>query len=584
MPLAVLVVEDSPSDSRLLLESLRSTIHEGAITVSVVRRLSDAKVELGRIRFDCVLVDLGLPDGRGTGNVKTICSADPEAAVIVLTGLDSDASAIEALQLGAQDYVVKGQYDPVQLVKRVRLAVQRHRQVSALEARNRSDFQRASQDPLTGLASRKLFEDRAAHLLAQSRRDATPFAIGFVDLDGFKAANDLHGHTFGDDVLRAVGAALAISARGGDTVARIGGDEFALLLLPGIGEFDPVQAASRYRLGLQAIREVSGQAVSVGCSIGVARFPEHGSSVDELIHHSDQAMYEAKRAGGGIVEFGGKAANAAAAVPPPQTAPEPATLRMADAPIVLAYQPWVDAGTGRYAGVEVLARWMEGGRVLSAEEFMAEAERSGLIRDIGRVVMRQAFHHWITLRTSGLDPGTFALNVSAIELLDEDFVPALLSEATLAGVEPFKLRVEIRGNAMADPRSLTTLRRLREAGCSIVLDRFGEDGNDLSTLAELPLDGIKLDRKLLRRLADEGLSGAGRRIVSATLGAAAALNIPAIVAGVESAEDMRLLSFTGARYQQGLWHSRCVTAAELAEQLRQGRPSSFDGLPGIPPR
>ena len=581
-PLAVLVVEDSPSDSRLLLESLRSSIEDGSITVSVVRRLADGVTELGRMRFDCVLIDLGLPDGRGTGNVEAICKADPTAAVIVLTGLDSDASALKSLQLGAQDYVVKGQYYPVQLLKRLRLAVQRHRQVYELETRNRTDFQRASQDPLTGLANRKLFEDRAGQVLAQARTEHTEFAICFIDLDGFKVANDLHGHSFGDAVLRAVGLALAGAARGAETVARFGGDEFAVLLLPDEDGFAPRQAAARYRSCLQAVRLVDGRPISIGCSIGIARFPEDGLSVEELIRNSDAAMYEVKRTGGGILEFGQRAA---AAVVPPDTgtaaAPAtPAALRMADAPIVLAYQPWVDAGTGRYAGVEVLARWMEGGRTLSAEEFMPEAERSGLIRDIGRVVMRQAFAHWTTLRDSGLDPGTFALNVSASELLDEGFVPALLGEAASHQVEPFKLRVEVRGNALGDPRSMATLRRLREAGCSIVLDRFGEDGSELSTLAQVPLDGIKLDRRLLRRLAEEGLSGSGRRIVSAALGAAAALNLPAIVVGVESAEDMRLLSFTGARYQQGHWHSRCVTASELAQQLRQGRPPSFEELAG----
>jgi diguanylate cyclase (GGDEF)-like protein len=576
--LSVLVVEDSPPDSRLLLEGLRAAVEDGSIIVAVVRRLADAVSELGRRHFDCALVDLGLPDGRGIGNVEAICRADAGTAVIVLTALDSDTSALQSQQLGAQDYVVKGQYDPTLLVKRVRLAVQRHRQVRALEARNRSDFERATLDPLTGLANRKLFDDRAGQVLAQARRDASEFAICFIDLDGFKAANDLHGHSFGDEVLRAVGSALGRSARGSDTVARIGGDEFAVLLVPGSAFFDPLKTAQRYRDSLLAIQDIAGQSIKVGCSIGIACFPGHGITIEDLVRNSDSAMYQIKRRGGGVLQYSGDAAE----VPPkkspvtvPVAAPAPAATAL---PIVLAYQPWVDSAVGRCVGVEVLAQWMEGDSIVPAETFLPEAERSGLIRDIGREVMRQAFRQWAKLHDAGLDPGCLALNVSTAELLDEGYVHALLSAALAARVEPFKLRVEVRSDSITDQRAARTLRRLREAGCSVILDRFGEDSIDLTTLTEQQVDGIKLDRRLLRRLASEGLSGTGRRVVTATLGAAAALNLPVIVTGVESEEDVRLLSFTDTRYQQGLWHSRCVSADELLEQLRACRTPLFAPL------
>jgi len=230
----LLLVEDSPMDARLLRESLRDALERGELALQAVRSIGEAIEELGRNRYACVLLDLGLPDGQGLANVEKLRELDRSMTVVVLTGLDCESSAIRALQLGAQEYVVKGQYDGDSLLKVIRHATERNRQLHELEAQREQQVEQASNDPVTGLANRQRFEDKTRQLLAAAQ-DARRFAVCFLDLDRFKAVNDRHGHAIGDALLARIAQILRESVRESDTIARLGGDEFAILL-PSIGE------------------------------------------------------------------------------------------------------------------------------------------------------------------------------------------------------------------------------------------------------------------------------------------------------------------------------------------------------------
>jgi predicted signal transduction protein with EAL and GGDEF domain len=370
-------------------------------------------------------------------------------------------------------------------------------------------------------------------------------------------------------VLAAIGKTLATCTHGAETVARIGGDEFAILLPPSkTGWIDPVHSAMRYYDQVCNLSEVGGQEVQLSCSIGIARFPEQGDTVAALIHSSDQAMYAAKRQGGGVQLCSDRPLEAAR----PATGRLDAALAQVHTPITLEFQPWIDVATGRDAGVEVLARWTDQDRSLSAEEFLPEAERAGLISGIGQLVIRKACQQWSALREAGIEAGSLAVNVSATELLEDSFVPMLIEELAATQLEPYRLRIEVRGATLSLPAAAKALSQLRQAGCRIVLDRFGEDGTDLAILSRIPLDGIKLHRPMMRRMADDGPEGSAGRLLAATLGAAAGLGIPAVVAGVESEEDARLLAFIGCRYQQGYWYSPGLSADQLVERLRRTAP------------
>lgn len=292
----LLIVEDSAADARLLREALADA---GApADLEVVSTLSDAEARVRDERYDCVLLDLGLPDAiDGLDNVHRIRAARRGQTVVIMTGLDSEEAALGTLQRGAQDYLVKGRYDGAFILRVIRRAIERNRVLNEIDQLREYQYYVATHDALTGLPNRQLFEDRANTAMAQAQREQAVVAIGYLDLDGFKPINDTHGHAIGDALLRAVGQALNESVRATDTVARTGGDEFLLLLGP-LKENARQEAeatVTRLRERIRAIRTIDGRDVRIGASIGLAYFPQHGATLDDLLVRADQEMYLAKR-------------------------------------------------------------------------------------------------------------------------------------------------------------------------------------------------------------------------------------------------------------------------------------------------
>jgi diguanylate cyclase len=293
--LRLLVVEDSAADARLLREALADA-HVKA-ELDFVSTLAEAESRVREGQYDCVLLDLGLPDADGVDNVHRIRAANRGQTVVIMTGLDSEEAALGTLQRGAQDYLVKGRYDGGFIIRVIRRAMERNRVLNEVDQLREYQYYVATHDALTGLPNRQLFEDRARSALAQAQRDNGLVAVGYLDLDGFKPINDTHGHAVGDALLRAVGQALSESVRATDTVARVGGDEFVLLLAPlrSGGEAEAQVTAARLCERIAAIRTVDGREVRVSASLGLAFFPRQGRTLDSLLVHADQAMYAAKR-------------------------------------------------------------------------------------------------------------------------------------------------------------------------------------------------------------------------------------------------------------------------------------------------
>lgn len=574
-PLAVLLVEDNPADARLLLESLREVTGSEELVVRTVRTLAEAQAELRRFSFTCVLVDLGLPDGRGVGNVEALRTIDRSVAIVVLTGADDEHLAAEAIRMGAQEYVVKGHFDGSKLLRLLRHAIQRNQHVHELEDTRRREFFRASHDGLTGLANRELFQDRARQLLAQATRSGESFAICYLDLDRFKVVNDTHGHRVGDALLMRVAEILVESVRQSDTVARLGGDEFVILLWPIDDRTEPDLIARRLSDRVKAIRHLGEAAIDMGVSIGIALFPQHGDNLEALLESSDRAMYEAKRLGGGVAFS--------------DTQPVQAPERTADLRVELAealqsdrfqllYHPWVDTLQRRFAGLEVLLRLDRDGRMQRPDQFLPDATASGQIIDIGLHVAMKACRQWRQWRDQGLSSGLLALNVSGVELVDEQYLPSLAAIVAAAGMQPHEIRLEVATDAFAGEqghRVVSQLRRVRDMGFGVTLDQFGPDGEGLRWLTAAPLDGIKLSRHVLRALAEEGLRGPMRRFLSAVLGAAGGLGLPVIATGVETGDDRVTLQMMGCPLMQGQLFCGIEPAADLPARLRLG-PSGLD--------
>ena len=313
--LRVLVIQDSPAEAGQLREALAAA---GAhLDLEFTQTLADAEHRVRHGRYDCVLLDLSLPNANGVDNVQRIRSAKRGQTVVVMTRFDTEQAALGTLQRGAQDYVEKGRYDGAFVLRVIRRAMERNRVLNEVDQLREYQYFIATHDALTGLPNRQLFEDRANKALAQAQRDASAFAIGFIDLDQFKRVNDTHGHAIGDALLRTVGQLLSESVRSTDTVARVGGDEFLLLLAPLRQDAEAETAATvrRLREKIGAVRQVEGRGVRISASVGIAFYPAHASTLDSLLICADQSMYAAKRRLGGGLSGAGTLSGVAG--PPP---------------------------------------------------------------------------------------------------------------------------------------------------------------------------------------------------------------------------------------------------------------------------
>jgi len=291
-----LLVEDAAADVRLLQEAIRTGAANGAPEMRVARTMAEAEAILRAEAFDCVLMDLTLPDGTGVDNVRRIRAARRDQTVIVISGGQGEEIAMETLRHGAQDYLQKGDYTGQLVLRVIRRAIERNEQLSAVDRQREEQFRLATRDTLTGVSNRRLLKQLAEHTIALSARQGWRFAVAFLDLNGFKLVNDSWGHACGDNLLRKVGEILSTSVRDIDTVARVGGDEFLLLMAPPL-EFEQARTIVRRIQSLIAtIDRVDGHAITVSVSAGIAFYPDHGRTLEDLMSCSDQAMYRAKHA------------------------------------------------------------------------------------------------------------------------------------------------------------------------------------------------------------------------------------------------------------------------------------------------
>lgn len=291
----ILLVEDNDVDARLTQDILAEwSLEEFHITH--VTRLSDAFRYLALARFDAVLLDLSLPDGYGLSTVRQIHAANPTIAIIVLSGLNDQTLALQAVQNGAQDYLVKGEGPSELLARSIHYAIERKRAEARLTYL-------AQYDQLTGLVNRSLFRDRLVQAMARSKRLQQPLGLMLIDLDRFKPVNDTLGHSVGDQLLKIVAERLHECVREVDTVARMGGDEFTIILEGLMCEEDISSVAQRITKSLSDPFLLGEHQVVISASIGITIYPTDDHDIDELLKHADAAMYRAKQQGGNSFQF-----------------------------------------------------------------------------------------------------------------------------------------------------------------------------------------------------------------------------------------------------------------------------------------
>ena len=420
-------------------------------------------------------------------------------------------------------------------------------------------------DVLTGLPNRALFNDRLRQELAKAHRHNQLLAIMFLDLDRFKVINDTFGHNTGDLFLQSVSERLKCIVREGDTVSRLGGDEF-ILLFPDIKNIEDATAiAQKIIEKLSEVFVLSDKELYITASIGISFFPQNGNNVETLVKNADTAMYYAKGEGRNNYQFYTPAINTISA----EKLMMESNLRKAlqQKELILYYQPQVDLISGKVIGAEVLLRWQNDDYgLMLPSRFIQLAEEIGLIQSIGEWVLRSACAQTKAWQEAGLPPILMSVNVSMHQFKDKSFINMLRTILQETNLEAQYLELELTESALMQNSALTIsmLNELKSFGIHIAIDDFGTGYSSLSYLKYLPLSKVKLDQSFVRSLTidpnDEAIS-------KAIIAMAHSLNLKVVAEGVENVDQLSFLRSHQCDEVQGFLFSKPVPQNEFTRLL-----------------
>lgn len=426
----------------------------------------------------------------------------------------------------------------------------------------------AHHDGLTGLSNRTLLLDRLQESIKKAIRTESKVAVLFIDMDHFKEINDSFGRESGDEALKTITTRLQGIIRQSDALARIGGDEFAIIINDRL-KVSEVVIDIVHKI-MQIMREpfvIEGHSLYATLSIGIALYPNDGDSAEALLKNADTAMHKAKDEGRNTYQFYDEEMTERAFE---RIVMETSLRHALDAEeFVVYYQPQIDANSDHIIGMEALVRWEhESMGLVSPAKFIHLAEETGLIVDLDRQVMRTAMEQVTAWYAEGFDPGPIALNLAMKQLLQADFIPFLQELLAATGCRPEWLQFEVtESHIMQRPKqSIETLKRISDLGILLAIDDFGTGHSSLAYLKHLPIDKLKIDRSFVIGLPEDEHDIA---ITHAVIALARNMRMSIIAEGVETEGQRDFLIRSGCSDMQGFLYSRPISAEQMTEMLKR---------------
>lgn len=555
-----ILLVDAEQSEYMLVAHLAAAIRPIPHQVSWCNRMELALGEMLSGEYDAILLDCQNDFESARGLLRTAIAEGCKAPIVVLSEVLNPAIDNSAIAEGAADYLLKSALDAQTLERCVRYACERKRTEQRLA-------RQSQHDPLTGLPNRMLFRDRLERALERASRTDGKMALLHIDLDGFRRVNESFGHSAGDRLVQLMSQRLTPCVRKTDSVARIGGDEFTIVLEDVRGLPDVVAVANKIVDALAQPYTIDETALVLAASIGIAVFPEAGATPDTLMRNADLARLKAKQLRGSHYHFYTEKMNLEAMSQMHLESELRRALRRNE--FELFYQPRVELESGEISGVEALIRWRHPQRgLLTPNDFIPLAEDVGLIIPIGYWAIQHALRDLRDLRNGSGRPLDVAINLSFKQLQDEKFVETASRLLRDSGIDPRRVEFELTETAILVNAEQTYegMLALSQLGASFSLDDFGTGYSSFAHIQRLPINALKIDRSFVRHLptdADDAI------IVKAIINLAHSLQLHVIAEGVETLEQVQFLWQNHCDQVQGYYFSPAVAREHLVMMLEE---------------
>lgn len=556
----LLLIEDD-EDDYFIFKMTVDEIEDIDFKVDWIESYDKALTQMALHSYDLYFFDYQLGANTGLELLETVLGNGDNTPVILLTGQNNKEIDQKAMVTGATDYLVKGTFDGVMLERTIRYALERRKVDDKVKYL-------AYHDELTDLPNRSLFEDRVKQAIIQSTRFKRKFAIIFLDLDNFKGINDNYGHNAGDILLRQVSERLKNCIRGtdsltadntsreNDTIARQGGDEFILLLNELNQSENAVKAADRIIKSMAEPVHAEGQVLYTSVSLGIAIFPDNGTSMEELMKNADSAMYEAKKAGKNTYRYFDETVNESASR---KLNVEKAMQRaLAENLFRIELQPRINLNFNSVCSFEALLRLNDSTLgVIEPSEFIPVAEEVGLIIPLGEWVIVNACQTAKKMYDANTDSPSISINVSIKQFKQKNFVTFIERTLQEYKLPAEKIALEFDEDLLNDTKDNFSrkIARLDKLGIKLSIDHFGSGSMALTSLIKTPINALIIDKQLTAQVS---IDSNVKKVVNVVVEIAKYLDLDLVALGIETQEQLEFFKALGIHHVQGFYFSQSM--------------------------